>query len=155
PGRKYLLTSNNDLGPTSLRDAKTGAIVCDFPGGHAAFSPDGSLVANVSQDVPNGAAALTLWETETGRARTQWRLDQRQFGSLAFAPDGKTVALACGPGRGINQSEVRLWDVVASNELPPIKRQGADTSFVVFSPDGQFLAAAGRMGGIELFDVKG
>ena len=60
--------------------------------------------------------------------------------SVAFSPDGKTLAAGYGDGVG---GGVVLWDVAARKRLAdeplPVK-EGAFTS-VAFSPDGKTLAA--------------
>jgi len=65
------------------------------------FSPDGKLLASGGAD-----GVVRVWDVETGASRATMaprRRDAMVF-ALAFAPDGKTLAAACG-------AEVRQWDV--------------------------------------------
>ncbi len=63
--------------------------------------------------------------------------------SVAFSPDGKTLASASDGGG------IKLWDVTSGQELMTLKGY----SPVVFSPDGKTLASAARGGAIGLWDV--
>src|SRR5438046_5269145 len=79
--------------------------------------------------------------------RYLWRLSQRgdalftcrgkeQCSSVAFSPDGKTVAMATGDGI------VRLCDVRTGQELAALRGATAGASSVAFSADGKRLIAA-------------
>jgi WD40 repeat protein len=104
-----------------------------------AFSRDGKLLACGGQR--GEVSRLVLRDAATGKERR--RLDGKDFSiySVAFAPDGKTLASA-GHARG-NRENVRLWNVETGAE-----RHCLDGSRVVaFSPDGKLLASAARAGG--------
>src|SRR5262249_39940320 len=75
------------------------------------------------------------------RPLTSWKGHQDVVTSLAYAPDGKTLASASYDG------SVKLWATVASNTGPnrvPTKTltAGGRVHSVAFSPDGKRLAAA-------------
>src|SRR5262249_54177226 len=55
-----------------------------------AFSPDGGLLAGGGW----GDARLRLWDTATGKEPTTFPRVGEEIRSVAFAPDGKTVAAA-------------------------------------------------------------
>ncbi len=67
--------------------------------------------------------------------------------SVAFNPDGKTLASASDDGTA------RLWDVAGRQQIgKPLK--GGDIYFsVAFSPNGKTLAVGGNAFGIQLWDV--
>jgi WD40 repeat protein len=62
--------------------------------------------------------------------------------AVAFAPDGKTLAVADGP-------QVKLWDTASGKERAVIKLDVGTVRSVAFAPDGKSLAIAGG-GGFKL-----
>src|SRR6516162_7380285 len=95
------------------------------------------LAASVSAAEPTvdpyGDALPTGARARLGTVR--WRHDG-WVTSLAFSPDGKT--LATGGGDNV----VRLWDV-ASKQPAREFAAGSKVEAVAFSPDGKVLAAGG------------
>jgi WD40 repeat protein/class 3 adenylate cyclase/energy-coupling factor transporter ATP-binding protein EcfA2/predicted Ser/Thr protein kinase len=105
----------------------------------AAFSPDGRLLATVTQD------GTTLWDTATWRrAGTPLRSSQGGWEGVDFSRDGRTLAIAGGKGR------VELWDVSTRKELRELTDPAAATSaepalaVVRYSPDGRVIAAGAQ-----------
>ena len=84
----------------------------------------------------------------------------RDVGSVAFSPDGKTLALGCTRIVGIigaisiHDGGVVLWDVARREPLvdQPLAVAECGRRSVVFSPDGKTLAAGGD-GGVVLWDA--
>ena len=67
-----------------------------------AYSPDGRTLASASAD-----GTARLWDLATGKlTATLQSLEARAY-CVAFAPDGKTLAVGYGGLRGL----VQLWDV--------------------------------------------
>ena len=79
------------------------------------------------------------------------RTDEGNVTSVAFSPDGKTLAVGYGAGR--SDGGVVLWDVTARRRLAdePLTVKVIVNS-VAFSPDGKTLAVGGGRG-VVLFDL--
>jgi RNA polymerase sigma factor (sigma-70 family) len=112
---------------------------CDCP---VALSPDGTKLAT-----RNGEhGQIHLWELATGKRLTPQGGHQRPIGSVAFSPDGKTLAT------GSWDDTLRLWDPSSGKEIRRL-RMSFDVH-VVFTPDGKMLTACsdGPEGFIRLWD---
>jgi WD40 repeat protein len=105
----------------------------------AAFSPDGQILATSAAD-----HCLWLWDLAS---RRHVKLSGPDARSVAFSPDGKTLAIAQGA-----QRVIRLWDVAARRERTSLA-QPSDVVGVAFSPDGKLLAAAGLDATVRFWDV--
>ncbi|HKQ73771.1 MAG TPA: protein kinase [Blastocatellia bacterium] len=67
--------------------------------------------------------------------------------SLAYSPDGKKVAAACGNGLA------KIWETTTGKELLKIKTNGATLGAIAFSPDGHSLATCGGDRVIRLWNA--
>jgi WD40 repeat protein len=67
--------------------------------------------------------------------------------SLAFSPDGKTLATA-----SLDRT-IKLWDAVTGKDLATLKGHTDGLYSVAFSPDGMTLATAGRDRTVKVWDV--
>ena len=95
-----------------------------------------------------GDSALDLWDLATGHKLHSLQQGPISIRSIAFAPDGKSLA----SGSVQTQPALRLWDAATGKELRsfPGHRQ---VSAVGFSPDGKILASGGYDHVIRLWDV--
>jgi WD40 repeat protein len=67
--------------------------------------------------------------------------------SVAFSPDGKTMASSSG------DNTIKLWDVVSHSEIATLRGHTKLVRSVAFSPDGKTLASASSDSTIKLWDV--
>jgi WD40 repeat protein len=136
-------------GDRSVRmwDCATGQLRKSFEGQGdwictIAFSPDGKTLASGScdwgfhrgHDWPRPAARgvekceWRLWDVDSGKLLRTVNEDGRML-SLAFAPDGKS--LACGIG-----GQVRRYDLVSQGPARVVASHDGDVTSVAFTPDG-------------------
>jgi RNA polymerase sigma factor (sigma-70 family) len=140
----------------TLVDVATGKEVRRLKGPAArvrecAYSPDGRWLAGVFD---NGSAFL--WEAASGRQTR--RLEGKHGGSLAWSPDGRTLATGA-------KEAICLWDPAtgkqrkalpfpAGTEAPRLQPFPADTEAprLRFTPDGKTLLAL-HQEGIRFWDL--
>jgi uncharacterized protein with WD repeat len=97
-----------------------------------AFSPDGLLLATVSDD-----RVARLWDVTSAQVRVQISQDA-PIADLAFSPDGRLMATA--------SYDTRLWETASGRERPRAGLQATQARGVAVSPDGRLLATADREG---------
>jgi WD40 repeat protein len=124
-----------------------------------AVSPDGKLVVlggtrsddlavlggprPDNQDIVvalDAASGKIVWVVLTGTGRP--------VSSLAFSPDGKTLAGAGGDG-------VRVWDVATGKHLTTVKGHDGPVNSVLFSPDGRWMVTVGPDSTVKLWRRRG
>jgi len=125
------LASGSHLGTITLRDVQTGKVRATLKATancvvSVAYSPDGKTLASGSGMMRAGATdenqTLKLWDVATGKNTATIQGDTNSFDSVAFSPDGKTLA------SGTTQT-IKLWDMPAANQNaaePPKKDAGTD-----------------------------
>jgi WD40 repeat protein len=97
-----------------------------------ACSPDGKRIAAIDA----AGTAIVLYSTVSGESFVIPPSGGAvSLSSLAFSPDGKTLAAGCA------DNKIRLWDAVSLQLARTVAVSGA-VGNVRFSPDGRLLAAS-------------
>ncbi|MSQ93361.1 MAG: WD40 repeat domain-containing protein [Gemmataceae bacterium] len=126
-----------------------------------AISPDGKMLAGVGN-------CIRLWDLHTGKLR--WRIIVGGYPkngclgvdwvySVAFSPDGKTIAVGASlgeiaAGNGIGSS-VFLFETATGRQRARFDGGGSHVHSVAFSPCGLMLASIGRDCVALVWDVTG
>ncbi|WP_405530342.1 WD40 repeat domain-containing protein [Streptomyces canus] len=95
------------------------------------------LLAATGAAVP--VAVMESRANSAGPRTTVFPLPHGHAGSVAFSPDGKTLAAGLSGVQGIH-STLRLWDVARGTATTPWPDQVEELTKVAFSPDGKTLA---------------
>lgn len=104
------------------------------------FSPDGILLAGATYD------RALLWRVSDGAFLSAWPVQWR-VNDMAFSPDGALLAVANTYRWSPEWFGVNILRVMDGTLLRAVRtRPGAGGEKVVFSPDGAWLATAGRSG---------
>jgi WD40 repeat protein len=122
-----------------------------------AMSPDGRAVATAAGfwDKPDRGGDLQVWELASGKLLAAHHEPAAAIMAVAFAPDGKTLAVSTFNGR------VWLVDAATAKERATLQQPGSGTvNGFAFSPDGKTLLGAGAKPGggktpglVRLWDV--
>ena len=108
-----------------------------------AFATDGATVATTHR-----GGTIRRWDAATGRELGRLAGPEEGAWSLAFAPDGKTLATA-----GFGEPSVRLLEVATGRELARLEGHKGSVLALVFSPGGRRLATGGGDTTVVTWDV--
>jgi WD40 repeat protein len=109
---------------------------------HLKLSPDGRQLLSCSSG-SDGAAALRLWDTATGKLIHSFAASSAQIADIGFAPDGKRIMAA-------SPSAIQLWDLDGRE----VARQWVGEGIVCLDIGPQLgIAALGlRSGDVVIWD---
>lgn len=139
------LASASFDGTVKLWDVKSGEELRTFLNlgifRPVAFSPDGRTVANEYGET------IELWDVEGGKKLGTLAAHSGRIFSLAFSPDGKTLA------SGAWDKTIKLWDVEGQKEIRTFSGHSDLVERVTFSPDGKTIASGSKDKSVKLWDV--
>ncbi|MGC6565425.1 MAG: WD40 repeat domain-containing protein, partial [Akkermansiaceae bacterium] len=116
---------------TTRREKRQFKITPQTRGAQFELSFDGNLLA-CTDGFMDHENDITLWDTETGNKVVTLQGHKQAIWSLAFSPDGKTLASTDG-------STIRFWNLATQSELLTIRIRGAALFDLMFSPDSRKL----------------
>jgi WD40 repeat protein len=90
----------------------------------------------VSQPACHGQQPKAVLQVEGGRV---W--------SVAFRPDGRTVAVGCDGGR------IELWEVATSKRRATLRGHTDRVNSLAFSGNGRLLVSGSRDGTVRIWDM--
>ncbi len=147
-------TTSRGLGSLTLWSVPEGTKLASYPSEAAGVGPaikfaateDLSLAAYAYQAGPQRIRVIDL---RSGKELWTTTAAKVYVTTLAFSPDGKTLASAAGFG----ESDIRLWDVASGKQIGQLEGHGSWVSFLVFSPDGNKLISSSADQTIRIWDI--
>jgi WD40 repeat protein len=115
-----------------------------------AFTPNGQVLAafeSISRKSGESVGAVRLWEMTNGREKQAITGLADGYGTIAFAPDGRQLAVAQ------TKDAVRLWEVATGGQRLSFASGGGGA--IVFSADGGWMATYSFAEGCLVWDVAG
>ncbi|HLY10840.1 MAG TPA: serine/threonine-protein kinase, partial [Planctomycetota bacterium] len=136
-----------------LWDPVRGTLLATF-GPHAgkveaiAFSPDGSLIASVTEAGDDRPGEVKLWDVSTGTVRSDLKGHEVGVNCVAFSPDGALLAT------GDRAGTVRLWEVAGGRAKGTIPNaHESSVRGLAFTPDGLSLVTGSWDHEAKLWEV--
>jgi WD40 repeat protein/tRNA A-37 threonylcarbamoyl transferase component Bud32 len=109
------------------------------------LSPDGRRAATTSA---GKESAIRVWDLEEGKELLKIPMPQNYAWTVAFSPDGSTIAGPCLDGR------VRGWEASTGKELFTLPGHKFGGRCVAFTPDGSRLVSGGTDNALRVWDLR-
>jgi RNA polymerase sigma factor (sigma-70 family) len=169
PDGKILATASDYLN-VKAGDEKMGVVklwmlpegkeqrTLEMSGSQLVFSPDGKVLAiwepnRFPRGVLSDTDRVSLWDLEQNKPRGQAQVELGEtVTAIAFAPDGKTLAIASSEGK------VELWDTEVVKRLATLRGHRGSVGALAFTADNKTLISANvspasRWNEVKLWDV--
>jgi WD40 repeat protein len=122
-----------------------------FPAGGVAYSPDGRTVATAhgEQRGDDYQSVIFFWDARTGHQLGEMAagFTQEYSRTIAYSPDGNTLAAVSGP-------MLRAWDTQSRRELVTRKTSRKHFQGLAFTPDGRRLITVSNDKTARLWDCS-
>ena len=125
------------------RNGRAGAV--DYPRDEWELGPPRAVLSGQQNPGHRYGRTVDLYDVATGNKRASLHGHRGGISSLAFSPDGKTLA------SGSGDRTVRVWDLASGqerNQFPYL----SPTHSVSFSDDGKLLAAGSDDGMVKVWE---
>ncbi|MBL8823747.1 MAG: WD40 repeat domain-containing protein [Planctomycetia bacterium] len=126
-----------------------------FAGQAIALSPEGKCLAVIDNH------SVRLVDLLTGKVVSTFSESKFPLRSVAFSPDGKTLAIGWsndGPKPGSKLGVAQIWDLATSKPIATLEPNRGPMRTLAFSSDGKLLAVATQtfpsIGDVRFWDVS-